>query len=76
MTIEEYKELMLFYLLDVNTSDYKYATVDEDGELFLFRGEPTNIIYENFWWDGHDSNPFFAASMPLHEQWRTAMIKL
>jgi len=76
MNIEEYKELMLFYLLNVNTSDYKYASVDEDGELFLFHNEPRNTNFENFWWDAQDSDPFIAASMPPHKQWRTAMIKL
>jgi len=44
MTDEEYKQLILFYLIDFDTSGYLYAAVDENGSLYLYKCVP--ILYQ------------------------------
>lgn len=45
MTIDDYKELMRFYVLmsDKNLSDYKYAATDLSGHMFGYTDSPVAI---------------------------------
>jgi len=58
MSIEDYKELMMFYLMDVNTSGYYYAAVDSDGGLCIYKKKPVIIVedtdYNSEIWTPHE----------------------
>jgi len=51
MNIDEYKELIKFHILfsECNLSEYNYAAVDKNGELWVYNNLPTYEEYIHLW---------------------------
>ena len=75
MNINDYKELMLFHLMDVNTTRYKYAAVDADGELCAYIIKP---ILEMYYWINMEDEADFESicMMTPPEDFKMTLIEL
>jgi len=85
MTDEEYKQLILFYLIDFDTSGYLYAAVDENGSLYLYKGVPILYQANNKMWTltkeigtTDDTLRYLTTGMvmPLYDNWNKVVVKL
>lgn len=91
MNINEYKQLMFFYLFDINTSRWNYAAVDSDGGLHVYKMKPLIVEksdpdYNSEIWtpreeidDPHGTSDYdVVCSMPVESgvDWTKTLIKL
>lgn len=88
MTTDDYKELILLRLIDADTSNRKYAAVDLNGDLCLYRSKPLITPLNNKLWtpleeldgttDTVDSHYSFVDRFPslIHPYWDKVLVKL
>lgn len=50
MTLDDYKQLMLWHMMDADLTGYHYASVDGDGKLHLYRYKPVIALWGDRIW--------------------------
>lgn len=83
MTIDEYKELMKFNILlsDIDLEGYKYAAVDDDGEVWVYTHMP-RIGASKVEWELTDTEVSKGADyeavcvMESYDDWQDTLIEL